>query len=486
MKLVHLLIFACTTSMLWAVDELPARPEQIKYPELKSNIPNRNDFKHVLDGATAFVVEDHTLPLVNIGLYVRGGAYLQPVGKEGLAVLTGTMMRNGGTQSLDPVAFQERIDFLSTNVSASFSDTQLRANLNCLRGNLEESLQLFFDMLLNPRFDEERFGIEKRNMLEEMRKRNDDTRAMEPRYWSKLLYGESFYGNQMSSEASIASISADDMRAFLKSLLVKGNLTFAISGDIDAATVKAVLKPLLAKVPKGKIPPEPPKNWKQSEAGLYGVNKDGVNQTRVMVGYQGLQAGNPDEAAVDVMNNVLGGGGFSSRITSRVRSDEGLAYSAGSIFTTGYEKPGQFVAYYQSKNESVAYALKIVLEEINRVRDQQVNESELKIAKQALVADILPLFDNPGSTARQFARAEMENEPADYLKKYQENIAKTTLASVQAAAQKYLQPDKLIVLITGDLEACKPGDGHGSLEEVAGKTLNRLPLYDPMTLKVLN
>ncbi len=485
MKFLNLLLFVCAVPALVAMDQIPDRPSDIKYPELKTQIPNRNDYKHKLDGATLFVVEDHGLPLINISISARGGAYLDPQGKEGLANFTGNMLRNGGTQSLDPVAFQERIDFLSTNITTNFSDTQFRATVNCLTGNLDESLALFFELLLSPRFDQERLEIERKNLLEEMRKRNDDTRAMEPRYWGRLIYGDTFYSNQMSTEASIKSITADDMRAFMQRLLVKGNLVIAVNGDVDAKTMSNALKPLLAKLSKGVVPAEPPKNWQQSAPGLYGVQKDGVNQSRVSLGYLGLGDNNPDEAAVDVMNNILGGGGFTSRITSRVRSDEGLAYSAGSAYTSGYDRPGQFVAFYQSKNVSVAFALKIVLEEIRRMRDQPVSESELKVAQQAMVADLLPMFDSPSSTARQFARAEMENEPVDYWKKYQEAVGKTTVATVQAMAQKYLHPEKLMVLVTGDLEACKPGDGHGTLEEVAGTALKKLPLYDPMTGQAL-
>ncbi len=485
MKFLSLLLIALVVPSLLALDQTPDHPKNIKYPELKTQIPNRNDYKHKLDGATMFLVEDHSLPLINIVISARGGSYLDPQGKEGLANFTGNMLRNGGTQSLDPVAFQERTDFLSTNIATTFTDTQFRATLNCLTGNLKESLALFFDMLQNPRFDQERMEIERKNLLEEMRKRNDDTRFMEPRYWGRLVYGEKFYSNRMSTEESIKSITADDMRAFMKRILIKGNLVISVNGDVTPAALSAALNPLLAQLAKGQAPAAAPKDWAQAGAGLYGVQKDGVNQSRVTLGYLGLSHGNPDEGAVDVMNSILGGGGFSSRITSRVRSDEGLAYSAGSTFTAGYDRPGQFAAFYQSKNESVAYALKIVLEEIKRMREQPVTESELRIAQQGMVADLLPMFDSPAATVRQFARAEMENEPVDYWKKYQEAVSKTTITSIQAIAQKYLHPDKLMILVTGDLEACKPGDGHGTLEEVAGSSLKKLPLYDPMTGKAL-
>ncbi|MCB1050374.1 MAG: insulinase family protein [Acidobacteria bacterium] len=479
-----ILCFFCFASLLG--QNIPDRPSDIQYPALKTQIPNRTQNMHDLQQAKAFLVEDHALPLIQINLYAKGGGYLEPQGKEGLSELTATMLQNGGTESLAPQAFQERLDFLSTEIEVSISDTRLTASLNCLTSNLDESLQLFFDMLQRPRLDAERLAIEKQNMLEQLRRRNDDTRAMEPRYWSRLLYGPSFYSNHLATQTSIDSIDAASIRQFKDQILVQGNLVLAVSGDITPATLKKVMKSHLAKFAKGSKPADPPKDWQMADPGLYGVQKDGVNQTRVTAGYLGLTHGNPDRPAVDVMNEILGGGGFTSRITSRIRSDEGLAYSAGSQFSTGFDTPGTFRIVYQSKNESVAFALKIALEEIQKIRDVPVSEEELKIAKEGVVSGLLPFFDDPASTAQQFARAYMINEDPEYLAKYQESVRKITVADVQQAAQKYLNRDKLIILLTGDLAGCLPGDGnHGSLEEVTGLKLERLPLFDPLTLQPL-
>jgi len=480
--LLALLIF--TLAPLAAFQELPAHPDALTYPTFELKIPDRQQARHDLGGATAFIVADRSVPLVEINLMAWGGSYLEAAGKEGLAGLSASMLLNGGTTRLAPMALQEKLDFLSTQVRFNFSETRFSAQLSCLKSNLDESLALFFEMLQSPGFDAERLSIEKQNLLESMRKRNDDTRAMEPRYWSDLLYGRSFHLNRRSTATSVESISANDMRALLAQVLVQGNLVLAISGDIDSKNMAKQLKPYLAKFPKGKRQAEPPRDWRSDAPGLYGVQKDGVNQTRVSLGYLGLEKGSPDQAAVDVMNDVLGGGGFTSRITSRVRSDEGLAYSAGSIYTTGSDRPGQFRAYYQSKNASVAFALKIVLEEIERMRRESISEKELQIAGEGVLAGLLPLFDSPNATANYFARSYMDDEPADKLQRYQKEVRALSRESIQKAANRYLDRSRLIILLTGDLAAVAPGDGkNGSLEEVSGLSLQRLPLYEPLTLQ---
>ena len=466
---------------------LPSHPDKLKYPHFKVSIPDSGDYEHPLDGGNiAFIREDHSLPLINIHLYSRAGTYAIEGHGDGLAELTASMLRDGGTQAMTPDQLDERLDFLATSIRVAIGNTSSSANLDTLSRNLDESLGLFFDVLTKPRFDAERLSVAKAKVLEGMKRRNDDTRNIEPRVWQRLLQGENFFTNAMSSKADIDAIDAAAMTKASQTVFASGHLIFAISGDINAKAIIAKLNEKLKSMPVASNLPPVPDNPKPSPPGLFAVRKADVTQSRVSIGEPGLRLGDPDQIAFAVMNQILGAGGFTSRIMSRVRSDEGLAYSAGSSFRPGIFFPGVFRAFYQSKNPSVAYALKIVLQEIARIRNQPVSKNELEIAKQGMVSRLGVIFRNASGDVTRFAQDALQHRAKDYWKTYADRVNAVTAADVQRVAKAHLNPEQLRILVVGALAKVKPGDGsHGSLEVNAGMPLTQLPLRDPMTLEPL-
>ena len=384
---------------------VPAHPSALQFAEEKFDIPEASRYRHELRGGNvAYIVEDASLPLVEISILSPRGQFLVPESQAGLAALTSAMLRQGGTRDLTADEVDERLDFLATDIAFGVGSTSASASLDTLRVNLDESLDLMFDMLTEPRFDEARLAINRNRMIESMRRRNDDTRAIEPRYWSELLYGEEFFVNQRSTERSVNAIDADAMRRFVSDVFASGNLVIAASGAISPEELVKKLEAQLDRLPAAQGELAIPDAVEPAPPGLYGVVKDDVNQTRVSIGHPGVKSGHPDEYALRVMNFILGGGGFTSRITQRVRSDEGLAYSAGSQYSFGVHFPGQFRAFLQSKNASVPKAIGIVLEELKRIRTEPVSESDLELAKQGTVASLADIFDSPMGRAQRFAQ----------------------------------------------------------------------------------
>jgi zinc protease len=217
------------------------------------------------------------------------------------------------------------------------------------------------------------------------------------------------------------------------------------------------------------------------------VDKPDVNQGRVSMGLIGIERGNPDEYAIEMMNDVLGGSGFTSRITNRVRSDEGLAYSAGSAFGVGTYYPGLFRAAFQSKSETVAQAVQIVLEEIERIRTQPVSDEELQTVKNSAIEVFPRQFSSAAATAGIFASDELTGRDPAYWKTYRDRIRAVTVADVQRVAQKYLQPDKLVILAVGNVEAMLKGSADKpqySFDRLRGaRDISRIPLPDPVTME---
>ena len=399
--LAFVLLSLSPAALLAQTQQIPTHPRELKYTTLTFAPPKREQYRHVLsNGVVVYLVEDHDLPLVNISTLVRTGTYLDPAGKEGLASLTGSQIRIGGTSTKNAEQFDEALAFLAANMNSSIGPLQGNASLNLLTKDIDQGLGLFFDMLRNPAFQEDRIQLAKSQLLQGMERRNDNTNAIEEREWSRLIYGANHFSARQATKAAIESITRDDMIAFHKKYYQPGGFIFAISGDFNSKEMIAKLEAAMKGWPVSKEPaPVVPTTPYETAAGVYTVHKADVNQGRVSLGHVGSMRDNPDYYALTIMNDILGGGGFSSRITSRVRSDEGLVYSAGSSYSFGTYNPGIFRASFQSKNPTTSQAIDIIMEEINRLRTSKVTAEELDTSKNSFIE----VFPRSFSTAAQVA-----------------------------------------------------------------------------------
>lgn len=483
-----ILLTVSPVSLLAQTGQIPAHPRDLKYQTLTYTPPKRDQYRHVLSsGVVAYLVEDHDLPLVNVSTIVHTGSYLDPAGKEGLAALTGSQMRVGGTTSKSAEEFDEAADFLAANISSGIGSTQGTANLNLLAKDVDQGLALYFDMLRNPRFQDDRLTLAKSQQLQNMERRNDRTDAIESREWARLMYGDDHFSTKETTKASIESITRADMVAFHQRYYQPAGFIFAVSGDFNTKEMLAKLEAATRGWPSNKMAVPPvPKPTNTVVAGVYTVNKSDVNQGRVSIGHTGALRDSPDAQALEVMNDILGGGGFTSRITSRVRSDEGLAYSAGSNFGLGVYYPGVFRAVFQSKNPTTSQAIDIIIEEINRVRTVKVTAEELETSKNAIVEFFPRIFATAALIAGTFAQDEYTKRPADYWATYRDRVRAVTADDVQRVAQKYLQPDKLVVLVVGNIDEITKGNPdkpqHSLLKIAKDGQIRRIPLPDPLTM----
>ena len=416
--LLALVMLVAAPSSLLAQQQpgIPAHPSELKYTTLTYTPPKRSQYRHVLsNGVVVYAVEDHDLPLVNVSTLVRTGSYLDPAGKEGLAALVGSQMRAGGTAKMSAEQFDEAADFLAAQISSSVGSTQGNANLNVLAKDVDKGLALYADMLRTPAFQEERLKLAKSQILQGMERRNDSTTAIEAREWGRLLYGASHFSAKETTKASVEGITRQDLVDFHQKYFHPGGFIVAVSGDFNTRDMLAKLEAAFKDWPTGKTAvPDVPKPTQTPVAGVYTIHKADVNQGRVSIGHTGTTRDNPDAYALEIMNEILGGGGFSSRIMSRVRSDEGLAYSAGSSYGMGVYYPGTFRASFQSKSATTSQAIQIVLDEINRIRTTKVSAEELQTSKNSAIETFPRIFSTAGQIAGTFAQDEYTKRPADY------------------------------------------------------------------------
>lgn len=477
------------TGVAGAPQQVARHPAELRFEPLEFDPPDAASLRHELPGgAVAFVVEDHELPLVSISLQVRTGDYTAPaLAKPGVAGLAGSQMRNGGTADLTPSELDEELDFLAAQMGSGIGSTSGSASLDCLTKDLDRCLELFFAIVRTPRFDEERLELARSQLLQGMERRNDSTGAIEGREWSRLVYGPDHFSTTLETAAQVEAITRQDLLDFHAFAMHPANFVFAVSGDLDTDHIVALLSKRLADWPAGPPPGEVPAPSTDPTPGLYLVDKPDANQGRISLGHRGVMRDHPDRYAIQLMNDILGGGGFTSRIMSRVRSDEGLAYSAGAGYSFGTYYDGQFRAFFQSRSEAVARAAAIVLQEIERIRSEPVTDEELASSKASFIETFTRNFASAVQVAGLYASLELTGRDPSYLETYRENVAAVTTDDVLRAAREYLHPDRLVILAVGnvaDMLAGDPDHPEVRLEDLApGGNVTRIPLPDPLTMQ---
>ncbi|GBC80046.1 putative zinc protease [bacterium HR09] len=468
--------------------EIPARPEMLSFPPLAFAVPRAESFKVSLPGnVPAYVAEDKLLPLVTVQISFRGGRYLEEKGKEGTAELLGTVWRTGGAGALSPQELDETLDFLAAQLATSVSGTSSSVTLNLLAKDLDRGLQLLFDVLLKPRFDEARLAKAKEDLIAELKRRNDDAADIESREWQRLIYGDEYWLCRLPTKASVDAISREDLVALHRRIVNPANCVVAVAGDVDK---QAVVRKLKAYFEQWKVKPQPvppvPQPTHKPKPGVYLVHKADVNQGRVSIGHLGAKRPLPEEFAITVANDILGGGGFTAWMMSRIRSDEGLAYGAYSSFGILDAYPGTFRAGFQSKSSTCARAAFLTLELVDKLRRGEITEAELTTSKNSFIETFPRNFETKLRTVQLYAMDELTGRPHSYWVNYRDNIRKVDVQAAQKAAQKLIRPEEFVILVVGNVDEILKG--HPDYPEIQLAKLGpmtRLPLRDPLTLQPL-
>jgi zinc protease len=441
-----------------------ADPRKMTFPPLKFRLP-KSERVQLKNGMIVYLLQDHELPIVNLTAYLNAGSIYDPPGKEGLAAIAGATLRSGGTLQTPPDQLDRDLEFSASAIEAVINADHASVGLSTLTRNLDRTLALFAQVVSQPAFDPSRVELARNHAIEAIRRQNDDPKGIAGRELNRVIYAGHPLG-AIPTLASVNAISRDDLLAFHQRYFYPANVMLAVSGDFDRAKLLQSLETLFAGWPNH--PPAfpvvaAPKDDLSPE--VLHVQKE-VNQSVIRMGHLGIDKNNPDLYAIKVMDYILGGG-FTSRLTQEIRSNQGLAYNVESYFDTGKRFPGPFIAETETKSETTARAITLLRSIIAGMTRAEVSDKELKLAKDAIINSFIFGFARSDSVVNQQARLEFYGYPAGYLENYRDNIARVSRQDVLRVAKKYLRPEGMKLVVVGDEKKFdSPLSTFGSVHEI--------------------
>jgi len=431
-----------------------AKIAKFQYPPMQWNVPEVGrdvERYETPNGIIVYLKEDHTLPEFRARALIRCGDLYDTEGRDGISGLVGTVMRSGGTKTLSPDSLNALLEYIAASVETGIGMESGSASLYCLAKDIETGMKTFADVIRNPAFDEAKLDLAKEQIRKAIKSRNDNPGSIVSREFDYTIYGDHPYG-RILEWATVKPISRDDLIAYHAQYFAPNNMMLGITGDFDSQAIKALIEKYFGDWARHEVDlPERPKVKREYHPGVFFIEKD-VNQSNIRLGHLGITEDNPDRYAISVMNFILGGGSFNSRMTSKVRSDEGLAYSVGSRYETGSTDIGEFFAYCQTKSSTTLKAIDLMKAEIERIRGAEVADDELALAKEAYINRYVFQFTSASDIVGQLMRLEYDHRPPDELKTYIGNIQKVTREDVLRVAKEYLHPDKLSYVVVGKRE----------------------------------
>ena len=423
-------------------------PRVLTFPDLEFK-PQKPSVVPIKSGISLYFKEDRDAPAIRGMLIFKTGTLADPKGKEGLAALALTLLKSGGTKSLAPDALEEKLDALGSSISCSASDEFSSVGFWTLKKNFAATWAILADILFHPAFDPTRFEMEKQMELENIRRRWDQPMAVGMYLYNDLVYGQGFPDARRTTSASINAISVEDVRKFYEKNIKDKEIVLALAGDFKASEMKSQLSRTFK---AWRAEPAPaivlPKAALAAAPGVYFINKEDMTQAVICMGHLGINRLDPDNVEIAVMNFILGGGGFNSRIMREVRSNRGLAYSAYGMVQAGRDL-GLFFNFTQTKSGSVGEAVGLIKSIIADMTRTPVTEVELTTAKKYEQNSYVHRFDSAMAVIQQYLYLKLEGLPDNYLETYIPRIKKVDAAKVLDMAKRTMHPESLVILVVG-------------------------------------
>jgi zinc protease len=397
-------------------------------------------------GIKAWLVEEHSVPLVAIRFAFEGGTAQDPDGKPGVANFL-TAMLDEGAGDLKSEQFQERMEELAMRMSFSEGRDTFYGSFQTLSEYRDQSIELLRLAVTQPRFDEVALERIRKQLLAGLAFAAKNPNRVAGRLWAETAFPGHPYGRPSNgTPESIVAITADDLRAYTKNVFARENLHVAVVGDITAAELGKVLDRVFGDLPQNAMLKAVPEA--EMAAGTVKLNPMPVPQSVAVFGLPGLKRDDPDFVPAYVMNHILGGGGFSSKLMEEVREKRGLAYSVYS-YMQPFDRAAILAGQVATKNEALGQSLDVIREEIRQIAEKGVTQEDLDNAQSYLTGSYALRFDTSSKIASQLLAIQIEDLGIDYVNRRNDLIRAVTLDDVKRVGQRLLKPERLIVAIAG-------------------------------------
>jgi zinc protease len=434
-----LLVLACLG--VWAVPAFAVNVERVTSP----------------GGIEAWLVEDHTVPVVSLEFMFRAGAAIDPDGKEGLSRLAASLL-DEAAGDLPSQEFQRRLEDLVSEFGFNASLDAISGNLKSLKQNLAPTAELLRLAMTVPRFDEPDVERLRTQLQVSLAREAEEPHAMAQRAWFRAAFPGHPYGRgSRGTPAGLANVTSDDLKAWVPLHLTRDVLVIGVSGDIAAAELAPLLDRIFGGLPKTADRPVVPDAVPADPGGLMLIERQ-LPQSVVLFGKSGIKRSDPDYYAAYILNHILGGGSFSSRLMDEVREKRGLAYSVSSSLAS-LDHTAVMQAQTATKNASVEEAVRLVRAEWARLAEKGPTLEELANAKTYLTGSFPLQLDSTGRIAAMLVSIQIDHLGIDYLDRRNALLESVTLEQAQRVAQRLFDPKPLSIVVVGpagELKATRP------------------------------
>ena len=398
-------------------------------------------------GIVAWLVEDHSNPILSMSFGFRAGGSFDPAGKEGLAELTSILL-DEGAGPMDALAFQKKLEKLSIGLNFEVGRDQFHGTLRTLSRNRDTAFETVGLALTEPRFDADAVERMRASLLSTHLRNSRRPRYLARRAFWAAAYAGHPYGRPVSGTAeSIGAITRADLQGFVADNFTRDNLFVGVVGDVTPAQLAALLDKAFGGLPEKRKSRPVPATAPKLEGGIV-VRRFDTPQSVAIFGQPGLPRRHPDYYAAYILNHILGGGGFTSRLYLEVREKRGLAYSVYS-YLWPMRRSSLLLGGVATRNARAADSVAIVRSEWARMAESGPSAEELAAARKYLTGSYPLRFSNSSRIADMLVGLQFEGLERDYFAKRNGYIEKVTLADVRRVAKSLLKPDRLTFFIVG-------------------------------------
>jgi len=441
---------------------------ELEVPELDFEPPKVSEHR-LSNGVTVFFLADSTLPLVSFQARFAGGWGRFDRSRYAAGTALPTLLRRGGTRHRAPDSVSHALEYLAVQTTFGGSGESVTSTMNTLTRHLDEAVALWTEMLREPEFDPTEVDLWRDRELEAVHRRSDDPGRLAFSEFNRLLYGDHPVGWEMREEdLSRVRLSSEAVHWVSRRVLCPENLLLGVVGDVNWEEVEPLLeREMESWAPCVEPTPDPPPAQVGAPPGVYLIPK-AVNQSVVVLAHPvGLKQGDgPDYFAAQIGNAILGAGGFSSRLLGRVRTEEGLAYGASSIWTTPRHYEGLLGATTRTRTDATVEVIEVIQETLRSMTEEPATPEEVQAAVGEWVNGWVFNFESPSRIVGRMIAYRASGLSDEWLERYLAGIQAVDAPAVEAVYRRYLRPEEMVILVVGDEEALR-----GPLESLGPVTL---------------